>query len=104
MSSDPSGFGPDAALQPSRRRFVTGLAVGGVAAGMGLWRLPAYAASGGAAPAQMLSGTEFDLSIAASPVNFTGRARPAITVNGSLPAPILRWREGHTVTPERRSE
>ena len=98
MSSDPSGFGPDAALQPSRRRFVTGLAVGGVAAGMGLWRLPAFAASGGAAPAQMLAGTEFDLSIGSSPVNFTGRARPAITVNGSLPAPILRWREGDTVT------
>ncbi|WP_251282226.1 multicopper oxidase domain-containing protein, partial [Enterobacter hormaechei] len=28
---------------------------------------------------------------------FTGRTRPAITVNGSLPAPILRWREGQTV-------
>ena len=98
MSSDPSGFGPDAAFKPSRRRFVTGLAVGGVAAGMGLWRLPAFAASGGAAPTQMLTGTDFDLSIGTSPVNFTGRARPAITVNGTLPAPILRWREGDTVT------
>ena len=98
MSFDPSGPRPDAALQPSRRRFVTGLAVGGVAAGMGLWRLPAFAAAGGAAPAQMLSGTEFDLSIGTSPVNFTGHARPAITVNGTLPAPILRWREGDTVT------
>ena len=99
MSSDPSGFGPDAAFKPSRRRFVTGLAVGGVAAGMGLWRLPAFATSGGAAaPTQMLTGTDFDLSIGTSPVNFTGRARPAITVNGTLPAPILRWREGDTVT------
>ena len=98
MSSDPSGFGPDAAFKPSRRRFVTGLAVGGVAAGMGLWRLPAFAASGGGAPTQMLTGTDFDLSIGTSPVNFTGRARPAITVNGTLPAPILRWREGDTVT------
>lgn len=98
MSSDPSGFGPDAAFKPSRRRFVTGLAVGGVAAGMGLWRLPAFAATGDAATVQTLTGTEFDLSIATSPVNFTGRARPAITVNGTLPAPILRWREGDTVT------
>lgn len=97
MSFDPSGPGPDAAFAPSRRRFVTGLAVGGVAAGMGLWRLPAFAANGGG-PAQVLTGTEFDLSIGTSPVNFTGRARPAITVNGSLPAPILRWREGDTVT------
>jgi CopA family copper-resistance protein len=30
-------------------------------------------------------------------MNFTGRTRPAITVNGSLPAPLLRWREGTTV-------
>lgn len=98
MSSDPSGFGPDAAFKPSRRRFVTGLAVGGVAAGMGLWRLPAFAATGDAATVPTLTGTDFDLSIGSSPVNFTGRARPAITVNGSLPAPILRWREGDTVT------
>ena len=98
MSYDSSGPGPDAAFAPSRRRFVTGLAVGGVAAGMGLWRLPAFAASGGAAATQMLTGTQFDLSIGTSPVNFTGRARPAITVNGTLPAPILRWREGDTIT------
>jgi CopA family copper-resistance protein len=30
-------------------------------------------------------------------VDFTGRTRTAITVNGSLPAPLLRWREGTTV-------
>ena len=30
-------------------------------------------------------------------MNFTGRTRTAITVNGSLPAPLLRWREGTTV-------
>ena len=30
-------------------------------------------------------------------MNFTGRVRPAITVNGSIPAPLLRWREGTTV-------
>jgi CopA family copper-resistance protein len=43
-------------------------------------------------------GTEFNLTIGETPVNFTGRARSAITVNGSLPAPVLRWREGDTVT------
>ena len=45
-----------------------------------------------------LRGTEFDLSIAALPVNLTGRAATAIAVNGSLPGPVLRWREGDTVT------
>ena len=86
-------------LDIGRRRFVTGLAAGGVTAGLGLWRGPAWAASGHAASGvPVLTGTDFDLSIGTSPVNFTGRTRPAMTVNGSLPAPILRWREGDTVT------
>lgn len=45
-----------------------------------------------------MRGTEFDLVIAESPVNFTGKPRMATTINGSLPAPTLRWREGDTVT------
>lgn len=88
---------PFGARSLSRRRFVTGLAAGGVATGAGLWRLPALAAPA-AHSAPVLAGHEFDLSIDATPVNLTGTPRPAVTVNGSLPAPILRWREGDTVT------
>ena len=79
-----------------RRRFVQGLAFAGLAGGSGLLRLPAHAANAGAP--QLLAGSDFNLAIGASTVNITGRPRPAITVNGSLPAPILRWREGDTVT------
>jgi len=32
------------------------------------------------------------------PVNLTGRVTTATSINGQLPAPILRWREGDTVT------
>ena len=46
----------------------------------------------------MLSGTDFALEVIETSVNFTGVTRPAITVNGSLPGPILRWKEGTTVT------
>jgi CopA family copper-resistance protein len=46
----------------------------------------------------MLSGTNFDLRIDETPVNFTGAPRRALTVNHSLPAPTLRWRQGDTVT------
>lgn len=81
----------------SRRRFVTGLAVGGAAAGALAWRGPALAAAM-PTPTPVLRGTQFDLSIDAQPINITGRVRPAVTVNGSLPAPILRWREGDAVT------
>ena len=80
----------------TRRRFVQGLAFAGLAGGSGLLRAPARAAS--TATPQVLTGTTFDLAIGASEVNITGRPRPAITVNGSLPAPLLRWREGDTVT------
>ena len=82
----------------SRRTFVKGLAVGGAAAGLGLWRTTALAQ--GIAPVAWttLSGTEFDLRIGETPMNFTGSPRVAITVNGSVPAPTLRWREGDTVT------
>ncbi|HSC08089.1 MAG TPA: copper resistance system multicopper oxidase [Steroidobacteraceae bacterium] len=81
----------------ARRTFVQGLVTGGVLAGLGLWR-PSVGASYGATQGSVLTGTEFDLSIGETPVNFTGAARIAITVNDSLPAPILRWREGDTVT------
>ncbi len=96
MSSDFFGFPPDALSQPSRRRFVQGLAAGGAVASLGLWPKPAWAVKSAGQPV-VLSGTQFDLAIGETPMNFTGRTRTAITVNGSLPAPILRWREGTTV-------
>ncbi|WP_293850107.1 copper resistance system multicopper oxidase [Steroidobacter sp.] len=46
----------------------------------------------------VLSGTEFDLQIGETPVNFTGKARIGTVVNGQVPAPLLRWREGDTIT------
>ncbi len=65
-------------------------------ASLGAWR-SALAASTGPAATE-LRGTEFHLEIGETPVNFTGAARIATTVNGQLPAPLLRWREGDTVT------
>lgn len=47
---------------------------------------------------RVLSGTRFDLEIGIVPANFTGRHRFATVANGHLPAPLLRWREGDTVT------
>ena len=96
MSSDPFGRDADGLSKPSRRRFVQGLAAGGAIAGLGLWPKPAWALKG-PGNANVLSGTEFDLTIGETPMAFTGRVRSAVTVNGSLPAPVLRWREGSTV-------
>jgi CopA family copper-resistance protein len=96
MSSESSGRGPNGAFHPSRRRFVQGLVAGGAVAGLGLWPKPTWALKS-PGEANVLAGTDFDLVIGETPMNFTGRTRPAVTVNGSVPGPILRWREGTTV-------
>src|SRR5690606_23970420 len=81
---------------PVRRRFVTGLATGGALLALG--PAPGRARAAGTGAARELAGSSFELAIGATPVNFTGRTRPAITVNGTLPGPVLRWRQGDTVT------
>ncbi len=82
---------------PSRRGFVTGIGAGGALAALGLW--PSLGNAAGVADNRsVLSGTEFALTIDNTPVNFTGRASSATAVNGMVPAPLLRWREGDTVT------
>jgi CopA family copper-resistance protein len=77
---------------------VKGLAMGGVVAGVGLWRDTAWAQGAPRQATGVLSGTDFDLNIGETLVNFTGAPKIAHTVNGSLPAPVLRWKEGDTVT------
>ena len=94
---------PHAPARPNlpRRRFVQGLAAGGALLGLAPWLKPAWATPfpqtvTGLAP--VITGTAFDLIIAETAVNFTGSPRMATTINGSIPAPTLRWREGDTVT------
>ncbi len=62
-----------------------------------MWRVPVWAVTS-PGQANVLTGNDFDLFIGEIPVNITGAARTAMTINGSLPGPILRWREGDTVT------
>ncbi|UFH50052.1 copper resistance system multicopper oxidase [Pseudomonas sp. KNUC1026] len=80
----------------TRRTFIQTLAAGTALAGSGLWRQPAWAAPVSAG--QALTGADFDLYIGEQTVNLTGTSRTAQTINGSLPGPLLRWREGDTVS------
>jgi CopA family copper-resistance protein len=77
----------------SRRTFVQGAGSSALLAGSTRWTT-----ARAAVPGAILSGTDFDLTIGALPVNYTGRSRIATAVNDQLPAPALRWREGDTVT------
>ena len=73
----------------SRRRFVTGVAAGASLVASGLMTR--------ADANNNLSGNTFNLTIGNQQVNFTGKNRIATTVNGSLPGPTLRWKEGQHV-------
>ncbi len=81
----------------SRRRFVQGVAIGGAVAGLGLLRPSNVWALTSPGHPTVLSGTDFALDIAETPVNYTGATRLATTVNGGIPGPLLRWKEGTTV-------
>ncbi|MBX2849944.1 MAG: copper resistance system multicopper oxidase [Acidiferrobacterales bacterium] len=87
-------------LSLSRRRFVTGLASTTALSMLGSSNL-ARAATPSARFYQSqpaLEGSQFTLNIGYKPVNFTGSTKQAAAVNGSVPSPILRWKEGDRIT------
>jgi len=79
----------------TRRRFMQSLA-GTSALSFVPWPMRTVLAAPVRTP--VLSGTEFQLEIEPVPMNVTGRPMTATGINGQTPAPILRWREGDTVT------
>jgi CopA family copper-resistance protein len=85
-------------LPVSRRRFVQGLAAGAVVAALDWGGRLAFGETGQQQTPATLTGKDFELTIDSLPVNFTGRHSVATAVNDSVPGPILRWREGDTVT------
>jgi len=78
----------------TRRRFMQGAMAAGAVSFLP-WPLRRALA---APSAPVLSGTEFQLEIGPVPMNVTGRSVTATGINGQIPAPTLRWREGDTVT------
>jgi len=85
----------------SRRRFVTGLAAGTALMGLGLSvnaKPSSEAMKKILAGPTTLRGSKFDLTYSPTKVNLTGNERIATAINGSVPAPVLRWKEGDTVT------
>ena len=79
-----------------RRGFILGAAA--AAGAFSAVRWPPGRALGAPSRTPILSGSEFQLEIGPTPINITGQPRIATAVNGQIPAPILRWREGDTVT------
>ena len=83
-----------------RRDFLrAGGATFGALAGLGSL-LPTYAwCAEGIGVSRAGRGDQvFDLAIGRTAVRIGDRSASAVTVNGSVPAPLLRFREGETVT------
>lgn len=84
----------------SRRKLLGNtLAAGSMGAFSAL--LPAWARSAGRTDLtgmKALSGQIMNLSVSNSHQYIDGKAGHAVLVNGQLPAPLLRWREGDEVT------
>lgn len=80
----------------TRRHFVTGAVASGAMMSLSPQSLWAQQSSVRQNPTT-LSGRYFDISIGYQNVNFTGQQGIATSINGSIPAPTLRWREGDEV-------
>src|SRR5687767_6636054 len=84
-------------LMIDRRALLRGAALGG----LGLAGLfPAWARSGSPgirADMTTLSGGDIRLTVARTPFTVGGRTGRAVTLNGTIPAPLLRLQEGRNV-------
>jgi len=85
-----------------RRQFVKGVAAAGALLPLVSFAPLAWAYDAPEARSALdgntLSGSTFDIEITPLPVNFTGKNRTATTVNGLLPGPVLKLKEGDAVT------
>ena len=85
-------------MQMEWRRFVTGALGGGAAAAMAAW-FPAWAqpvSSGITAPLPTVAGNDITLRIARQTMRIDGKLSRAIGINGTVPAPLVRLKEGQT--------
>jgi CopA family copper-resistance protein len=84
--------------RPTRRRFLRDATLGGGALAMP-W-LPAWAqpvSAGLAAALPVVSGTDIALSVGHQAMTIDGRRQHAIGINGTVPGPLIRLKQGQQV-------
>ncbi|WP_447752595.1 copper resistance system multicopper oxidase [Sphingopyxis fribergensis] len=85
-------------MQIDRRRFVSGALGGGAVAALAPW-FPAWAqpvSPGIPATLPTVSGNDITLRIARQTMRIDGKPSRAIGINGTVPAPLVRLKEGQT--------
>ena len=86
-------------LALERRQFLRAAALGGAGAGLAS-AMPAWAqptSAGLVRPLPTVSGTDIALTIGKVAVRVDGKVSRAVGVNGTVPAPLLRLKEGQKV-------
>ena len=82
-----------------RRQFLRAAALGGAGAGLAS-AMPAWAqqlSPGLARPLPTVSGTEITLTIGKVAVKVDGKVSRAVGINGTVPAPLVRLKQGQKV-------
>jgi FtsP/CotA-like multicopper oxidase with cupredoxin domain len=79
---------------PDRRQILTGATALAAAGALPGW---ARSQTPGITPAQTLSGEDIELTIDHAPLRINGRAGHGIAINGSVPGPMIRLKEGQNV-------
>jgi len=83
---------------PNRRRFLqmagTGLFVAGINAAL---PLPAWAKTAAAGLREYEIKSRYDLKIGYSPITLDGRTATSTGINGTVPGPLIRLREGDNI-------
>jgi FtsP/CotA-like multicopper oxidase with cupredoxin domain len=89
----------NSSLLLGRRAFLTkSAALGGIVAASQLFPAWAQSGTGGIArPIPTLTGTDFALKIHRMKITSDGETTNAIGINGTVPAPLLRFKEGQKV-------
>ena len=82
-----------------RRQLLRGAGLAGTGMALSAW-MPAWAqtvSAGLTTPLPFVSGTDIELRIARQTMMIDGRPSRAIGINGTVPAPLIRLREGQNV-------
>lgn len=85
---------PRATAFPHRRQILTGAAALSAAGALPGW---AQSQTPGITPRQTLSGEEIALTIDHTSLRINGRAGHGIAINGTVPGPLIRLKEGQNV-------
>lgn len=82
----------------TRRNFIKGAGAGLFLAGLQLsWPLPVWAKSADTGIDKIAAKNRYDLAIGYSPITIDGRKSVSTGINGSVPGPLVRLREGDDV-------